>query len=92
MNAEVNYATLAMIAAKLDSAAHTVNDCGTTAPSHVDAAELSGALLKMVAAALTSAAGVAEGLAEAASKVREAAANCVAADDAAAEAFARLGR
>lgn len=92
MNAEVNYATLALIAGKLDGAAGALNDCGPSAPESVDAGELSGAISIMLAAAMSSAAGVAEGLALAAAKLRESAASYAAADDAASDAFTRLGR
>lgn len=92
MNAEVNYATLALIAGRLQGAADALNNCGPSAPQGVDAGELSGAILVMVGAAMQSAAGVAEGLALAGAKLRESVANYVRADDDAADAFTRLGR
>lgn len=86
-----DYDALNRAATGLEDAATTLDESGTSAPDGIDAGDLSGLLLTMVATALHSAAGLTDALAVAGAKLRESTRNYQAADDAAAASFTPLG-
>ena len=87
MTIELAWATAESIASGLDQAHARIDDTAGTAPTDVDAGEVSALVSAMLSRVTESAAGVSEGLSAASGKVTSAAASLLNADVAARDDF-----